>query len=215
MTFIFHPPRPLALLAVAALGLGGCAGHSDFMTKVPEATAPLAAPPNSATIAFIRDSGLGFAVNFSIIDQAGNLLGDAVARSDFALQVPPGRYFFFARGSENTDAVQADVAAGYVYYLHVIPHFGAFTARVELDPVKPNEKEWASLPGWLTHSNHLMPLIPKTPASLHETPLPDWASKAWSSLSPVEQAAHSVTITDGRALSPNAPAPPAPIAAAP
>ena len=44
------------MLAVAALGLGGCAGHSDFMTKVPEATAPLAAPPNSAT-----DKGRGAA----------------------------------------------------------------------------------------------------------------------------------------------------------
>jgi hypothetical protein len=201
MTFNLPRVRPFNLLSLAALALGGCAGHSDFMTKVPQGTAAIAPTSNSATIAFIRDSGIGFAVNFSIIDQSGNLLGDAVARSHFALQLPPGRYFFFARGGENTDVVQADVAAGRLYYVRVVPHLGVWLARVELDPVKPNEREWGSLPAWLAKTDHLTPLIPKAAASVSASPLPDWASKAWSSLSPSNQAAHSLTPADGRPLS--------------
>jgi len=196
------------LLPLAALALTGCAGHSDFMTKVPQG-APAVAPVNDrATIAFIRDSGLGFAVNFSIIDQAGNLLGDAVARSHFALQLPAGRYFFFARGGENTDVVQADVGAGRVYYVRVVPHFGMWLARVELDPIKPNEPDARSLRAWLAATDHLAPLIPKLPTSLTENPLPDWATKAWSTLSPADQAAHSLIPNDGWPIGPAEPSAP-------
>lgn len=210
-------PMPIALLkssqskllpvAVVAVAVAGCAGHSDFMTKVPQGAPAVAPVSDRATVAFIRDSGFGYAVNFSIIDQAGNLLGDAVARSHFALQLPAGRYFFFARG-ENTDVVQADVVAGRVYYVHVVPHFGTWLAHVELDPIKPNEPDAGSLPIWLAATDHLAPLIPKVPTSLKETALPDWASKAWSTLSPSEQSAHSLVPSDGWSVGPTrAPAP--------
>lgn len=179
------------------------------MTKVPQGTPAVAAVSDRATIAFIRDSGVGFAVNFSIMDQAGNLLGDAVAKSHFALQLPAGRYFFFARGGENTDVVQADVSAGRVYYVHVVPRFGMWLARVELDPIKPNEQEARSLRGWLSGTEHLAPLIPKIPESVTVNALPDWASKAWSNLSASEQAAHSLTANDGWLVGPAEPAAPA------
>jgi len=195
------------LLPVAVLALVGCAGHSDFMTKVPEGTQAVAPVSDRATVAFIRDSGIGFVVNFSIIDQAGNLLGDAVAKSHFALQLPPGRYFFFARGGENTDVVQADVSAGRIYYVHVVPRFGAWLARVELDPIKPNEEDARSLQAWLAATNHLTPLIPKVPTSVEGNALPDWASKAWSTLSPSDQAAHSLSPNDGWPVGPAEPAP--------
>jgi hypothetical protein len=196
------------LLPVVVLALVGCAGHSDFMTRLPQGGPAVTPVPDRATIAFIRDSGFGFAVNFSIIDQAGNLLGDAVARSHFALQVPAGRYFFLARGGENTDVVQAEVGAGRLYYVHVVPRIGAWLARVELDPIKPNEQDSRSLPAWLATTDHLAPLIPKVPASVTETPLPDWASKAWSSLSLAEQAAHTLAPNDGWLLPPTQPSAP-------
>jgi len=189
-------------VAVFAVALAGCAGHSDFMLKVPQGAPAVAPVSDRATVAFIRDSGFGFAVNFSIIDQAGNLLGDAVARSHFALQLPAGRYFFFARGNENTDVVQADVRAGRVYYVHVVPHFGTWLAHVELDPIKPNEPDAGSLPAWLAETDHLTPLIPKVPTSLEENALPDWASKVWSTLSPSEQVAHSLVPSDGWPIAP-------------
>jgi len=196
------------LLIVAAFALVGCAGHSDFMTKVPQGAPAVAALPDRATVVFVRDSGFGFAVNFSIIDQAGNLLGDAVARAHFALTLPAGRYFFFARGGENTDVVQAEVGVGRLYYVHVIPNAGAWLARVELDPIKPNEQDARALPDWLATTDHLAPLIPKVAASVAETPLPDWASKAWSSLSLSDQAAHTLAPNDGWLLPPPPPSAP-------
>jgi hypothetical protein len=214
MTPRFPQVRPSHLLAIGALALGGCAGHSDFMIKVPQGTAAIAPTSNNATVVFIRDSGIGFAVNFSIIDNAGNLLGDSVAKTHFALQLPPGRYFFFARGGENTDAVQADVAPGHLYYVRVVPHLGVWLARVELDPVKPSDKEWRSLPAWLAQTERLTPLIPKAAVSVSESPLPDWASKAWSALSPADQAAHTLEPNDSGPLSPTPPTTPSTAVAA-
>ncbi len=213
MSIAFPQCSRLNLFPMVAFALAGCAGHSDFMTKVPQGSPAVAPVSDRATIAFIRNSVLGFAVNFSIIDQAGNLLGDAVARSHFALQLPAGRYFFFVRGGENTDVVQADVDAGRVYYVHVVPHFGAWLARVELDPIKPSEPDARSLSGWLAATDHLVPLIPKLPANVNVNPLPDWASKAWSTLSPSDQAAHSLAPTDGWAVVPTKPSAP-PVTAA-
>lgn len=215
MTIELLELNPFKLVPVGLIALTGCAGHSDFMIKVPSGTADVAPVADRATVAFIRDSGFGFAVNFSIIDQSGNVLGDAVARSHFALQLPAGRYFFFAPGGENTDVIQADVGTGRVYYVHVIPRFGAWLARVELDPIKPNERDAGSLQAWLAATDHLVPLIPKAAASTAETPLPDWASRAWSSLSAVDRAEHTIAPDDGWPVRRTQPsAPPTPVAAA-
>jgi hypothetical protein len=188
------------LVAATTIALGGCAGRSDFMTKAPASAAPVAPAANSATIVFIRDSGFAYAVNFAIVDQAGNFLGDAVSRSHFAVQVPPGRYFFFARGGESTDAMQAEVAAGFLYHVRVIPRMGMWLAGVELDPIKPGEKEWPRLTTWLARTNHLSPLIPKVPVGVSDA-LPDWAAKAWAALSPAEQVTRTLVPTDGLVIS--------------
>jgi hypothetical protein len=214
MTPRFSKVRPFHLIAVCALALGGCAGHSDFMVKVPRGTAPIAPGSNSATVVFIRDSGIGFAVNFSIIDHAGNRLGDAVAKRHFALQLAPGRYYFFARGGSNTDAVQADVAPGRLYYVRVVPHLGVWLARVELHPVKPSDKEWRSVPEWLAHTDRLTPVIPATAISVSDSPLPAWASKAWSALSPADQAARTLAPDDAGPLPPTPSTTPSAIVAA-
>jgi len=149
--------RHAIFLGFIAIVLSGCAGHSEFMTKAAGGTPPVAPVPDAATIVFIRDSGFAFAINFAIMDQFGDLMGEAVAKSHFAVQVPPGRYFFFAK-AENIDVVEANVAAGRLYHVHVIPKIGAWQAHVRLDPIKPNEREWAELPEWIAGSTHLIPI---------------------------------------------------------
>jgi hypothetical protein len=200
MSFGLHKPFSCTMFVAAAVALGGCAGHSDFMTKAPSSYASALAP-DSATIVFFRDSGIAYAVNFAILDQGSNFLGDAVSRSDFSVQVPPGRYFLLAKGGEGTDALQAEVAAGYVYYVRVIPRMGMWLAGVELDPIKPGEQDWPRLSNWLERTNHLTPLVPKTPISLAAAPLPDWAAKAWGALSVAERANRTIVPTDGLAFS--------------
>jgi hypothetical protein len=199
MSFRFHSHVSCAMLGATVAALTGCAGHSDFMVEAPS-TYTSAMTASSATIVFFRDSGVAYAVNFAILDQAANFLGDAVARSDFSVQVPPGRYFLVAKGGEGTDAVQAEVAAGRVYYVRVIPRMGMWLAGVELDPIKPGEQEWQGLSRWLTQTNHLTPLVPKVPVALSESPLPDWAAKAWGGLSPAERASRTFVPTDGLAF---------------
>jgi len=199
MSFKFYNHVSCAVLAATVVALGGCAGHSEFMTKAPSSYAA-AVTADSATIVFFRDSGLAYAVNFAILDQAANFLGDAVSRSDFSVQVRPGRYFFVAKGGEGTDAMQAEVAAGHVYYVRVAPRMGMWLAGVELDPIKPGEQEWSRLSTWLTGTHHLTPLVPKVPVALSESPLPDWAARAWTALSPAEQATRTLVPTDGLAF---------------
>jgi len=148
------------------------------MAKAPSTYAS-SVTPSSVAIVFFRDSGVAYAVNFAILDQAANFLGDAVARSDFSVQVPSGRYFLIAKGGDGTDAVQAEVVAGHVYYVRVIPRMGMWLAGVELDPIKPGEREWPQLSKWLTQTNHLTPVVPKVPVDLSASPLPEWAAKAW------------------------------------
>ena len=200
MSFRYYSHVACAILGAAAVTLTGCAGHSDLMAKA-ASTYASAVTPSSATIVFFRDSGVAYAVNFAILDQSANFLGDAVARADFAVQVPPGRYFFVAKGGEGTDAVQAEVAAGHVYYVRVIPRMGMWLAGVELDPIKPGEKDWQRLSGWLTQTNHLTPLVPKSPVGLSASSLPEWAARAWGELSPAERASHTLVPEDGLAFS--------------
>ena len=71
MSIKFYELFSGTLVAAAAVALGGCAGHSDFMTKAPASAAPVAPAANSASIVFIRDSGFAYAVNFAVVDQAG------------------------------------------------------------------------------------------------------------------------------------------------
>jgi hypothetical protein len=203
MPFGFYDRLLFATFGATTFALAGCAGHSDLMTKAPSSYAAAIAA-NRATIVFFRDSGVAYAVNFAILDQSASFLGDAVARSDFSIQVPPGRYFFVAKGGEGTDAVQAEVTAGSVYYVRVLPRMGMWLAGVELDPIKPSEKDWPRLSQWLSNTNHLTPLIPKAPVGLSEAPLPDWAARAWATLSASERATHTVVPTDGLAFTTDA-----------
>src|SRR5688572_2321883 len=140
-----------------ALVLGGCAGSSSLMADAPTPAPSLNPAPGSAVVVFLRPSGVGFAVNFTIVDQAGQWLGEAVAESHFAVQLPPGTYQFVAH-AEDTDVVQATVAPDRIYYVLVTPQMGAFSAAVHLDPVKPNEAEWKDVPQMLAETKRLIPL---------------------------------------------------------
>ena len=73
----------------------GCAGSSDYMRAV-ATPAPIGATADKSTVVFVRPSGIAFGVNFAILDQQGHWIGDAVAQSHFAVQLPPGEYMFVA-----------------------------------------------------------------------------------------------------------------------
>jgi hypothetical protein len=188
----------IAVLCVSVASLG-CAGSSQFMIPAAPGTPAPAPTPGAATVVFVRDSGFAFAVNFAILDQSGNFLGESVAKSNFAIRVPAGRFFFVARSSENTDLVQANVEAGRLYFVRVFPRFGVFLARVGLDPIKPSESDWVKLPRWMAKSNQLVPLVGTTRSASAQEPESRSPSieGAWSSLSASEQAERTIESADG------------------
>jgi hypothetical protein len=199
-----EPMMKFVAALCASVALSGCAGSSRFMTKVAPGAPPVAPVPGQATIVFVRDSGLAFAVNFAILDQSGRFYGESVAKSNFAVRVPAGRFFFLARAFENADIVRATVEPGRLYFIRVIPKFGVILARVTLDPIKPTEPDWEKLPAWIEQSNKLVPLlgastgfgVTETESGSEANPL----ERFWSSLSSDEQGARTIEPVDGTKL---------------
>jgi hypothetical protein len=130
-----------------------CAGSSQYMKEV-AVRSPLRPPADKAMVVFLRPSGLGFAINFSILDQQGRWIGEAVAKSQFAVELPPGEYMFVG-WAENTAALKATLAPGRVYYVKVDPSMGFGSARVTLEAITPRHADWRELPTWLSETTRL------------------------------------------------------------
>jgi hypothetical protein len=129
--------------------LCGCAANSQYMVEQPRQA--LVAPPDSAVIVFVRPSSLGFAIKTTILDEQGHFLGDSMAKSHFAVTVPPGRHMFIA-WAENTGVLVADVAAGKVYFVEVAPRMGWWSARMHLFAISPRSESWAERESWMTET---------------------------------------------------------------
>jgi hypothetical protein len=140
----------------AALALTGCQGSSEYMQVVREPK-PITAPSDKAVVVFLRPAGLGFAINFAILDQRGNWLGDSVAQTHFSVALPPGEYLFVA-WAENTAALKATLTPGRVYAVEVIPTMGFGSARVIMEALTPRHEHWPLLGGWLQQTATLEPL---------------------------------------------------------
>ena len=178
-----------------------CSGSSHLMVEAPKPAPQLAPTPNAATVVFLRPSGFGFAVNFTIVDQNGRFVGEAVAESHFAVTVPPGEYLFIA-DAENTAVVHANLAPGLIYYVNVAAQMGAFSAGVNMDPVKPSEAEWREIPKSLAESKRLISLLAQGQGELNADPnklrkIVEDGKRKWAELSPQDKAAHALELGDG------------------
>ena len=97
------------------------------------------APAEKSVVYFVRASGLGFAINFTYFDST-KLIGKGNGTNYIRYECEPGHHLFWAR-SENRDFVEAEVEAGKIYFIEVVPQMGAIKAGVQLKPVDPsNEK---------------------------------------------------------------------------
>jgi hypothetical protein len=194
---------------VLATALTACGGSSHLMAEAPQPVQPLAPSQNAATVVFMRPSGLGFAINFTIVDQSGRFVGEAVAESHFAVTVPPGEYLFIA-DAENTDVVHANLAPGLIYYINVAAQMGALSAGVNMDPVKPTEPEWREIPKSLAESKRLIAMLSSGQTELNSDPsklrkMVDDGKRKWAEFSPAEKAMHALELGDGAGLRPSPP----------
>lgn len=99
------------------------------------------APADKAVVYFARTSSLGFAINFTYFDSA-RFIGKANGANYYRYECEPGRHLFWAR-SENRDFIEAEVDAGKIYFLEVIPQMGALKASVRLNAINPATDEKA------------------------------------------------------------------------
>ena len=97
------------------------------------------APADKAVVYFVRSSALGFAINFHFYDST-KLLGKFSGTNYFRYECEPGSHLFWAR-SENRDFVEAELEAGKIYFLEVVPQMGAIKAGVKIYPIDPSDEK--------------------------------------------------------------------------
>jgi hypothetical protein len=127
--------------------LAGCAGSSRYMTKdeTPDAIEPQA---GQALIVFVRPSGAAYAMEFSVIDDKGNYIGQVPAKGHVLHAAAPGRHTYIV-WAENTAVLDAEVAAGKTYIVEVAPRMGMWAARAHLLPVKRGSEDWDEAMEWV------------------------------------------------------------------
>ena len=133
------------LLALAS----GCVTTTQARNMV-EVAPPqrLVAPADAALVVFVRPSKFAFAIAANIIDEQGRFLGDSPAAGHFAAILPPGRHMFVV-WAENTDAIDADLAPGKIYFVEVAPTMGAFSAQMHLRAIKPSSANYGHRDEWM------------------------------------------------------------------
>ncbi len=116
---------------------------------------PMQAPPDRALVVFIRPSSYAGGQLFTIIDDQGQFLGDALPSSYFVSPVLPGDHLFVG-WAENTCALRASLLPGRTYYVEVAARMGFWSSRLQLLAIKPSVESWAELPEWLADSQPLL-----------------------------------------------------------
>jgi hypothetical protein len=155
----------LGTTAVLVLALQtGCGASSEYMRELPN-TGQVARSADSATVVFIRPSGFGGAFATTILDNKGRFLGDSMAKSYFAVTVPPGEHVFLS-WAENTGPLRARVEAGKIYFIEVAPKMGFASTRVHLLGITPRVSSWSDLDNWLRESKPYQPDEPRGQAYL-------------------------------------------------
>ena len=138
----------------ALLGASGCAASSQFMAPSPRAT--IAATGDAATVVFVRPAYYASSVKVHIIDGKGRFLGDSTPESYFTVKVPAGEHTFIGV-SDITSPMKATVAAGKVYYVHVVAREGNFSPRFQLLAVTQRSSHYGTVDEWLAKANSYTP----------------------------------------------------------
>lgn len=142
--------RVLPLLAVFFL-LVGCGSISKHLVPVPEANIEQFQPTETeATVVFLRPSKLGFKIQASVYDitDSTHFIGVSSYPTKIVYKTTPGKKRFMVIG-ENGDFIEANLAAGKVYYVLVAPRMGVWKARFSLRSIDNIEIKTAKVAEWI------------------------------------------------------------------
>ena len=128
----------LAFLALAILGLAGCATASKHMAVTSPTAINQTLTENEAAIIFVRPTNYGGAVQAPIIKVEDNnnisLVGISSAWTKIFHKTTPGKHVYVV-GGESGRMLQATLDGGKFYYVTVDPSMGFAKARFSLLPV--------------------------------------------------------------------------------
>ncbi len=137
-------------LIICLFLLAGCAGSSGYMQKVdsPNSHTP---PAGKSMLVFVRTSGMGWAIDFTVIDEKGDLVGVVPAKGNVKHVTEPGkqRYLVWA---ENIEALDADLAPDKTYYVKLPVNMGWVAARTDMWPIKQGSDDWEDVANWVDAS---------------------------------------------------------------
>ena len=147
----------VAYLAVpiVLLSLSACTGSSSYMKPSVSQVVPT---QDRALVRFMRPSGMGYAVNFNLLD-GEKVIGNSVAKCQFDYLADPGHHLFVSI-SENKVFLEADLAPGKVYYVITRIYPGAWRPRVAFIAVTKGSEYWDTV---LQLEKELQKLEPDTP----------------------------------------------------
>ncbi len=92
------------------------------------------APADKAVVIFARAKALGAAIKFTYFD-GEKVIGRFNGPKYLRYECEPGEHLFWAK-AENKSFVEANVEAGKIYLIEVIPQMGALRASLRLEPVQ-------------------------------------------------------------------------------
>jgi hypothetical protein len=142
--------RAAAVLVALA---SGCAAPYNYMTPV-NPPQPLAPPPNSGMVVFVRPSTWGGGLHADIVDENGHFIGRTTGAAHFAAAMPPGPHMFAIWG-ENTDVVEVDVAPGHIYFVEVGITPGWMSAQFHLYAITPKTTTWPTRDQWVRDTKQM------------------------------------------------------------
>ena len=141
--------RLIAIAFLAALA-SGCAAQIPQARNMAQVNPPqpLAAPADRALVVFVRPSRYAWGLSANILDEQGHFLGDSPASGHFTALLPPGHHMFVV-WAENTDAIDAELAPGKIYFVEVAPTMGWLSAQMHLVAIKQSSPNFAHRDEWM------------------------------------------------------------------
>jgi len=127
MSHLLHGAGALFVLAVA-----GCAASATGMRP---ATKPNYVSEQRSTVVFVRDSRIGSAINFPIVDERREFVGNVRGKQHAIAELPAGAHTFYVL-AENVEPVHADLLPGRMYIVETRPRMGWGKSRVTAEAVK-------------------------------------------------------------------------------
>ncbi len=136
------------LLPMSVLLLAGFVYPTTSEPVALSGPASFVAPKDKALVVFVRNSKLGKAIKFYIVDENKKFLTMLKGNQHAMTTVEPGKHTFYVI-AENAELLRAELGAGRTYIIETRAKMGLGKARVIVEPVLRNTGRFAESAEWL------------------------------------------------------------------